>query len=85
MINQLVTCPEWEKTDCSSIESAGSGAAFLPYELEAKFQSKVTSAFFHGYGSSESVRIPLSASIIPGRFTRQWICADHVDRNDAAR
>jgi len=32
----------------------GSGAAFLPPDLRARFQSKVNSAVFQGYGSSES-------------------------------
>ena len=58
MIFQLVNSPEWAKADTSSIETTGSGAAFLPPELRAKFQSKVKSAFGQGYGSSEAVRVP---------------------------
>jgi len=58
MILQLVDSPEWAKTDTSSVETAGSGAAFLPPELRAKFQSKVKSNFMQGYGSSEAVRVP---------------------------
>ena len=62
MIHQLVNSPEWAKTDTSSIETAASGAAFLPPELHVKFQSKLRSTLFQGYGSSESVRVPLFAS-----------------------
>jgi len=65
MIHQLVNSPEWAKTDTSSVETAASGAAFLPPELRAKFQSKLGTAFFHGYGLSESVRVPpLSLTIL---------------------
>jgi len=58
MIFQLVNSPEWEKADTSSIETATSGAAFLPPELFAKFQSKVKSTMIQGYGSSEAVCVP---------------------------
>ncbi|KAF9648196.1 acetyl-CoA synthetase-like protein [Thelephora ganbajun] len=69
MILQLVDSPEWEKTDTSSVETAASGAAFLPPELRAKFQSKVKSALFQGYGSSEStlsIAGTLRENCIPG-------------------
>lgn len=56
MILQLVTHPEWETTDTSTVEHTASGAAFLPPELKAKFLSKFDSNLTHGYGSSESVR-----------------------------
>ena len=56
MILQLVNSPEWEKTDTSSIESTASGAALLPPDLNAKFQSKIKANLIHGYGTSEAVR-----------------------------
>jgi acyl-CoA synthetase (AMP-forming)/AMP-acid ligase II len=70
MIHQLVTSPEWEKANCSSIDTIGSGAAFLPPELRAKFQSKLKSTLYQGYGSTEAVRILLFTSKIQERFTR---------------
>ena len=70
MIHQLVNSPEWEKTDTSSIETIGSGAAFLPPELHARFLSKLESTILQGYGSSEAVRIHPFGSVILERFTR---------------
>jgi len=70
MIHQLVNSPEWAKADTSSVETAGSGAAFLPPELQTKFQSKIGSTFFQGYGSSEAVRVHLFPSTSLGGFTR---------------
>ena len=73
IIHQLVNSPEWEKTDTSSVEIAVSGAALLPPELLAKFQSKLGLTLIQGYGSSESVRVSLFASTILeilDRFTR---------------
>jgi acyl-coenzyme A synthetase/AMP-(fatty) acid ligase len=70
MIHQLVTSPEWEKADCSSIKTTGSGAAFLPPELRVKFQSELKSTLYQGYGSTESVRTLLFASTIPERLMR---------------
>jgi acyl-CoA synthetase (AMP-forming)/AMP-acid ligase II len=58
MILQLVTHPEWEKTDTSTVEHTASGAAFLPPEIRTKLLSKIESNLTHGYGSSESVRGP---------------------------
>ena len=60
MILQLVNSPQWEETDTSSIESTASGAALLPPDLSAKFQSKIKSNMYHGYGTSEAVRVPAS-------------------------
>jgi len=57
MIHQSVNSPDWAGTDTSSVETVGSGAAFLPPELCERFQSKLKSTFFHGYGSSEVVRV----------------------------
>lgn len=57
MIHQLVNSPEWTRADTSSVESTVSGAAFLPPDLCAKYQSKLGPTFFHGYGLSESVRV----------------------------
>jgi len=54
MILQLVNSPEWAKTDTSSLDTIACGAAFLPPELNAKFQSKAESTLVQGYGSSES-------------------------------
>lgn len=85
MVYQLVNSPEWEKTDCSTIETTASGAAFLPPKLRAKFQSKMNSTLFEGYGSSESVRIPLVASMTLERFTRWSIRVDPLDHNNDAR
>ena len=70
MIHQLVNSPEWAQADTSSIETTGSGAAFLPPELQTKFQSKVKSTFLQGYGSSEAVRVHLISSAILGTFTQ---------------
>jgi len=64
MIHQLVNSAEWAKTDTSSIETTASAAAFLPPELNVRFQSKLNSTFFQGYGSSEAVRARLFASRI---------------------
>ena len=64
MVLQLVNSPEWAEADTSTIETTASGAAFLPPELHAKFQSKMKSALLHGYGLSESVRVPLFASTV---------------------
>jgi len=69
MIHQLVNSPEWAKTDTSTVEVVGSGAAFLPPELRVKFQSELDSTFSHGYGSSESVRVLLISPGVLERFT----------------
>jgi len=85
MIFQLVNSPEWEKTDTSSIETSGSAAAFLSPELSEKFRSKVKTTLFHGYGSSEAVRVPFSSSAILERFTRRWFHTDPLDCYNNAR
>lgn len=56
MIFQLVNSPEWEKADTSSVETTASGTALLPPALKAKFQSRLQSTLFEGFGSTESVR-----------------------------
>ena len=68
MILQLVNTLGWERTDFSTVDTLGSGAAFLPPELQAKVKSKMKANFVQGYGSTESVRAPLT-SAIPERFT----------------
>ena len=70
IIHELANSPQWEETDTSSVETTGSGAAFLSQELLTKFQSKLGSTLLQGYGSSESVRVILFASTILERFTR---------------
>ena len=64
MILQLVNSPELEKTDTSSIETLGSGGAFLPPELHARFKSKLESTLIQGYGVSEAVRVHPFGSVI---------------------
>lgn len=62
MILQLVNSPGWAKADTSTIENTATGAAVLPSDLSAKFQSKMKSTLFTGYGSSETVRFPFPLS-----------------------
>ena len=64
MILQLVNSPELEKTDTSSIETLGSGGAFLPPELHARFKSKLESTLIQGYGVSEAVCVHPFGSVI---------------------
>jgi acyl-CoA synthetase (AMP-forming)/AMP-acid ligase II len=68
MIHQLVNSAQWANADTSSVETVGSGAASLPPDLHAKFQAKLKSTLFQGYGSSESVCSHPSASAVLGRF-----------------
>ncbi|KAG6810648.1 hypothetical protein H0H92_010911 [Tricholoma furcatifolium] len=55
IIHQIVNYPGIEKVDFSSIQSMGSGAAYLPPDLAAKLTTFVpkTSTFAEGYGMSE--------------------------------
>ena len=76
MVHQLVNSPEWARADTSSVESTSCGAAFLPPDLRVKYQSKLGPGFFHGYGLSESVRIPLFSLMVPGRLTHYQPRAD---------
>ena len=84
MIFQLVNTPEWEKADTSSVETIGCGAASLPPDLRARFQSKMNAVFLQGYGSSEAVRVPSPFPTIPEKYTSQWALTDFLNyRNDA--
>ncbi|KAG6864934.1 hypothetical protein C0991_006285 [Blastosporella zonata] len=55
VVHQLVNYPGIEKVDFSSIQSMGSGAAYLPPELATKLASIIPreSRFTEGYGMSE--------------------------------
>ncbi|KAF7768672.1 hypothetical protein Agabi119p4_7915 [Agaricus bisporus var. burnettii] len=54
IVHQLVNYPGIEKADLSSVQSSGSGGAYLPPELSSKFSSIIPNAnFMEGYGLSE--------------------------------
>ncbi|KAL0061959.1 hypothetical protein AAF712_011243 [Marasmius tenuissimus] len=54
VVHQLVNHPRLPKTDLSSVTSVGSGAAYLPPELAARFSAFTKNAQFgEGYGLSE--------------------------------
>ncbi|KXN90934.1 putative 4-coumarate--CoA ligase 1 [Leucoagaricus sp. SymC.cos] len=56
VIHQLVTHPNIHKADLTTIQSMGSGAAYLPPELSAKLSALVSkdTTFGEGYGMSEA-------------------------------
>lgn len=57
IIHQLVFSPKVAKADLSSVQFAGSGAAYLTPELASRFNSmfKMQSNLAEGYGLSEVV------------------------------
>ena len=88
MILEMVSSPEWEETDISTIEIAASGAAWLLPDLKAKFQSNMKSTLFQGYGTSEAVRVPsfFFCSVILEEvhtFTNRILPDRRDHRNDA--
>ncbi|KAF8074103.1 hypothetical protein FPV67DRAFT_787638 [Lyophyllum atratum] len=73
VVHQLVNHPGIEKADLSSVQSMGSGAAYLPQELATKIQSLVpqTATFTEGYGMSEATIAALVQpypGVLNGRF-----------------
>ncbi|KAF5348471.1 hypothetical protein D9756_009591 [Leucocoprinus leucothites] len=56
VVHQLVNYPDIHKADLSTIQSLGSGAAYLPPELAAKLSALIPkdSTFMEGYGMSEA-------------------------------
>ncbi|KAF5377817.1 hypothetical protein D9615_006732 [Tricholomella constricta] len=73
VVHQLVNHPGIEKVDFSSLQTMGSGAAYLPPELAAKITALVPqdSTFTEGYGMSEATIAAIvqpHPGILDGRF-----------------
>ncbi|KAF9267794.1 acetyl-CoA synthetase-like protein [Marasmius fiardii PR-910] len=80
VVHQLLNHPHFSRTDLSSVIVAGSGAAYLPPELAAKFGSFIKNTPFlgEGYGLSECTIAALAQpfpGILGGKVKRIPGCA----------
>ncbi|GLB38764.1 putative AMP-binding enzyme C-terminal domain [Lyophyllum shimeji] len=75
VVHQLVNYPGIDKVDLSSIQSMGSGAAYLPPELAAKLQALIPQSanFTEGYGMSEATIAAITQpypGLLNGRYKK---------------